>query len=77
MCQLMSKTFLTFDLTAFLELATGLVPRTAFVSFSGACFLTGKGLTGKLGRALSKAAITTVLEPGCNTIQNKQNSKKY
>lgn len=58
----------TLGFTAFLVLATGLVPFTTFsslLSFLG--FFVGKGLTGRLGRTLSNTPITTIFEPGCKS----------
>lgn len=56
---------LTLVFTAFLEVATGLVPLTTLSSFESADdFLLVRGLMGRFGLALSKHAITTILEPG-------------
>jgi len=53
------------DLTTFTTFAPPFVPPFWILS-SDDSFL-GKGFMGKLGRALSSAAITTVLDPGCKS----------
>lgn len=55
-------------LTAFFEFATAFVPLTALSSLSGARDFFGRAFTGRLGLALSSAAITAVLELGCTTL---------